>query len=239
MDKYLTFKFKKFDIGHQNSAMKIGTDGILLGAWANLIGCRNVLDLGTGSGLVALMCAQRYGDIKFTGLDIDKEASIQARINFENSPFSDQLKSVHSSIQEFKNEDQVQFDAIVSNPPFFKDSLKAENIQRNTARHTDNLSMDELFQFSSNLLHEGGKLIIIYPFDQLSQLNQVALNYNFHVDKQVNISHNSSKHPKRVLLEYLYKAETRKLIIDFNIRNDKGEYSNEYISLTKDYHPFL
>ncbi|MBD0400493.1 tRNA1(Val) (adenine(37)-N6)-methyltransferase [Flammeovirga sp. EKP202] len=239
MDKYLTFKFKKFDIGHQNSAMKIGTDGILLGAWANLIGCRNVLDLGTGSGLIALMCAQRYGDTKFIGLDIDKEASIQAGINFEKSPFSDQLKSVHSSIQDFKNEDQIQFDAIVSNPPFFKDSLKAENIQRNTARHTDNLSMGDLFQFSSNLLHEGGKLIIIYPFDQLPQLNQVALNYNFHIDKQVNISHNSSKHPKRVLLEYLYKVETRKIIIDFNIRNDKGEYSKEYISLTKDYHPFL
>ncbi|KXX70364.1 tRNA1(Val) (adenine(37)-N6)-methyltransferase [Flammeovirga sp. SJP92] len=239
MDKYLTFKFKKFDIGHQNSAMKIGTDGILLGAWADLTGCRNVLDLGTGSGLVALMCAQRYNDTYFLGLDIDKSASIQAGINFNNSPFGSQLKSVHSSIQDFKNEEQIPFDAIVSNPPFFKNSLKADDLQRNTARHTDSLSMDDLFQFSSTLLNTNGKLIIIYPFDQLDELNEKALEYNFHVAKQLNIKHNKSKLPKRVLLEYLYQSKTRKQTIDFNIRNAKGEYSEEYISLTKDYHPFL
>ncbi|NME66684.1 tRNA1(Val) (adenine(37)-N6)-methyltransferase [Flammeovirga aprica] len=239
MDKYLTFKFKKFDIGHQNSAMKIGTDGILLGAWANLIGCRNVLDLGTGSGLVALMCAQRYKDINFVGLDIDKEASLQAERNFKNSPYADQLKSIHSSIQAFQNDENISFDAIVSNPPFFKDSLKADNEQRNTARHTDSLSLTDLFLFSSRLLSKSGKLIIIYPFDQLEQLNTTALSHNFHVVKQVNIRHNKSKLPKRVLLEYLYQEKTRKQTIDFNIRNGKGDYSEEYISLTKDYHPFL
>lgn len=238
MDKYQTFRFKKFDINHQGTGMKIGTDGILLGAWSDLQNISSVLDLGTGSGLVALMCAQRFPNIHITGIDIEEDAYKQALENFKKSPFQNQLKAIHSPIQ--KIDQQLSFDAIVSNPPFFMNSLKANNEKRNIARHTDTLSLDDLFQSTSALLKEGGKFIFIYPFDQLEAIENSATKHSFYKAKQLNISHNITKLPKRVLLEYLYQDNTRKLIVhDFYIRTKDGHYTEEYINLTKNFHPFL
>lgn len=240
MDKYQTFRFKKFNINHQKSGMKIGTDGVLLGAWANLEGCESVLDLGTGSGLVALMCVQRYEKIDVVGIDIDKEASIQAENNFKDSPFFSQLKSLHFSFNEFIQSTDKKFDAIVSNPPFFKNSFKTDNQQRNMARHSDHLSLNDLFSNAKKVLVNSGKLILIYPFDQLEDIHKIASENSFHNTKQVNISHNNTKLPKRVLLEYLYKDNSRKPIIEnFYLKNHDNEFSDEYILLTKDFHPFL
>jgi tRNA1Val (adenine37-N6)-methyltransferase len=160
------FQFQQFRINQDRSAMKISTDAVLLGALANAENPVQILDIGTGTGVIALMLAQRFPQAKITAIELDDEAAGQARENFEESSFAGRLKVFAMRIQDF--ESTLKFDLIVSNPPYFPDHLKSSDQKRNQALHTDQLSFEELLQKSSELLSEKGSLWVILPPRQMT-----------------------------------------------------------------------
>lgn len=167
------FRFKRFTVEQDLCAMKVGMDGVLLGAWAQ--GGKRILDIGTGTGLIALMMAQRNLYSLVTAIDIDEGACRQAMKNVENSPFRNQIVVRHESVQEHHG----LYDAIVSNPPYFMDSLGAPDAQRHLARHTDTLSYAELMQAAYRLLTDDGEFSVIVPFDYKKRIEDEAVFVGF------------------------------------------------------------
>ena len=176
--------------------MKVGTDGVLLGAWAN--GGPSVLDVGTGTGIVALMMAQRHPLCQVTALDIDEGAVRQAEFNVAHSPFAERVTILHERVQDHVGE----YDAVVSNPPFFIDSLAAPEAQRNMARHADTLSYAELMQAAWRLLHEDGELSVVVPFDYRCRMEDEATFVGFFPSRVCAVKTVERKPARRFLLAF-------------------------------------
>jgi tRNA1Val (adenine37-N6)-methyltransferase len=190
------FQFKQFTIRQELCAMKVGTDGVLLGAWAQ--GGARILDAGTGTGVIALMMAQRYPEAQVTAIDIDEGAVRQAQQNVEQAPFARQVTVVHEALQEHQGE----YDAVVSNPPFFIDSLAAPDEQRNMARHTATLTYRELMQAAYRLLTDEGELSLVVPFDYLRRMQDEAIFQGFFLSRICAVKTTDRKPPKRYLLAF-------------------------------------
>lgn len=190
------FQFKQFTIYQDLCAMKVGTDGVLLGAWAN--GGKRVLDAGTGTGIIALMMAQRYPNAVVTAIDIDEGAVKQAQQNVAQSPFAQQITVLHNTLQEHQGE----YDAIISNPPFFIDSLAAPDEQRNVARHTQTLTYTELMQAAWRLLSDEGELSVVVPFDYRKRMEDEAIFVGFFPSKVCAVKTTERKPTKRYLLSF-------------------------------------
>lgn len=190
------FQFKQFTIEQEMCAMKVGTDGVLLGAWAR--GGQHVLDVGTGTGVIALMMAQRYSKAQVVAIDIDEGAVLQARLNVSKSPFSGRVDVVQQALQEHQGE----YDAIVSNPPFFIDSLAAPDLQRNMARHTEALSYSELMQAAHRLLTDDGELSVVVPFDYRRRMENEAVFVGFFPSRVCSVKTTERKPVKRYLLAF-------------------------------------
>lgn len=190
------FQFKQFTICQDLCAMKVGTDGVLLGAWAN--GGKRVLDAGTGTGIIALMMAQRYPNAVVTAIDIDEGAVKQAQQNVAQSPFAQQITVLHNTLQEHQGE----YDAIISNPPFFIDSLAAPDEQRNVARHTQTLTYTELMQAAWRLLSDEGELSVVVPFDYRKRMEDEAIFVGFFPSKVCAVKTTERKPAKRYLLSF-------------------------------------
>lgn len=160
------FEFKQFVVHQDRCGMKVGTDGVLLGAWAE--GGKHILDIGTGTGLIALMLAQRYQDAEITGVELNEQAALQAQENVDASPFAHQITIENVTIQRFSLQTSLQgyFDSIVSNPPFYH-SLKSKNHERTLARHTESLAFTELFEAVSLLLAPKGCFSAVIPVEQM------------------------------------------------------------------------
>ena len=173
------FRFKQFTVKQDRCAMKVSTDSVLLGAWVPLHDCKQILDVGTGSGIIALSLAQRNQNAIITGIEIDKEAAFQALSNFRDSPWKDRLKLIHGDfcIHEFPN----NFDLIISNPPYFINSFQSPDTKRNIARHNySNFNYELLFSKSSKLLRDcNGRLAIIIPTSVLEIVHAIAAKYSF------------------------------------------------------------
>ena len=205
------FQFQRFSIHQDQCAMKVGTDGVLLGAWAQ--GGERVLDIGTGTGVIALMMAQRYAEAHVVAVDIDEAAVRQARQNADASPFGDRVEVVLSSIQDYatscslsfgegRGEVPAHFDSIVCNPPFFVDSLKAPDQQRSLARHADTLPFAELMRSAYRLLSDDGELSLVIPFDYRRRLDDEAFLCGFFPSRVCAVRTKSTKPPRRYLLAY-------------------------------------
>jgi tRNA1Val (adenine37-N6)-methyltransferase len=217
---------------HDLCAMKVGTDGVLLGAWADCTRTKTILDIGTGSGLIALMLAQR-SNAQVHAIDIDENACKQAKINFENSPFSARLIVEKAAFQHW--ETSLKFDLLVSNPPYFSDSLKSPDSGRSFARHNDSLLFTDLIEKSVSLMNPGGKLAIILPFDGFEVFQSSTWKNRLFLCRKTLVSSLPHKPPKRVLLEYSNKEtdyEENVLLIE----KSSKIYSEEYIALTKDFY---
>jgi len=168
------FRFKQFNIYHDRCKMKVGTDGVLLGAIADPASASDILDVGTGSGLIALMMAQK-SKARIVGIDIDADSVAQAIENGDHSPWANQLQFLHSSVQDYASNHGDSFDMIICNPPFFADSLKSLDQGRNLARHNVSLSFDELLKASTELLRQGGRAWFIYPFQAVTSFSELAI----------------------------------------------------------------
>lgn len=231
------FKFKQFSVIDSDCTMRVGTDAVLIGAWTNVESAKNVLDIGTGSGVIALMLAQRC-NAKIIGIDIDQLSIDKAIINFQNSPWSDRLEARCTSLQEFKT-DSSKYDVIISNPPFFVDSLNSPNARKNNARHTNSLPFEDLLKSVSYLLSEDGIFSVVIPIQYYEQFNIIAMQQNLYNVEKCIVHPNYVKPPKRLLLKYsknLMACKHDELFIE---QNNRFEYTDKYISLTKSYYLFM
>lgn len=227
------FRFKQFTIRHDRCAMKVGTDGVLLGAWSNVSGAKRILDVGTGTGLVALMIAQR-SDAALTALEIDESAVWQAKENVAVSPWADRVEVVHADFTAYRS--PVKFDVVVSNPPYFVDSLKCPEAQRSTARHEGELNYRTLFQGVSRLLAADGRCCLIVPTDVSEAIIDIAVEVHLYPAKQLNILTAPGKAPKRTLFEFVFSPCTTCLCQEMLIEEARHTYSPEYIALTQAYY---
>lgn len=178
--------------------MKVGTNGVLLGAWAQ--GGARILDIGTGTGLIALIMAQRFPKATVEGIEIEENACEQAKENFLSSPFSDRLRVSHTSLQKFQPE--LPYDAIVCNPPYFMNSMKNPDERRTIARHTDSLSFNNLFYHSKRLLKPEGELSIIIPAENLEEIIAESCFSGFFIKKKIWVKTIKNKQEKRILLAF-------------------------------------
>lgn len=227
------FKFKKFTVYHDRCAMKVGTDGVLLGTWTDVSSSSQILDIGTGTGLIALILAQRCQTAQIKALDIDNKAIEQARENILASPWKENIEPLLQDIRTFVP--NSSFDTIVSNPPYFIQSLKCPDEQRNTARHTDTLDTETLLTKVAELLTPNGRFSIILPAEQTDNLIELASHSGLYLSRHTSVITRPGLPPKRALMEFSKSAvscQTNELLIELS----RHVYSQEYIELTKEFY---
>ena len=229
------FQFKQFTVHQQHCAMKVGTDGTLLGAWSQASAgpCR-VLDVGTGTGLIALMMAQRYPEAQVIAIDIDEKAVFQAQENVSASPFADRIKVLEADVQTF--EDSVKFDSIVCNPPFFEDSLVCPDPQRTEARHTVSLGYRQLMESAFRLLKDDGRFSVIIPADCRSRLESEAHLRGFFISRLCSVQTTPKKAPKRYMIEFVKQTVNEIYITNGILESSPQIRSDWYRELTQDFY---
>lgn len=228
------FQFKQFTVWHDKCAMKVGTDGVLLGAWAPIENANRILDVGTGTGLVALMLAQRSSlDTNIIALEIDDSAVEQAKENVERSPWKERIEVVKGDFVSYCS--SVKFDAIVSNPPYFVDSLGCPGQQRNVARHNDSLTYERLFLGVSSLLTKEGTFTIVIPTDVADRVKLIAAMQNLYAVRQLYVITKPGGPSKRTLINFSF-AEQECIVDHLLIELSRHQYSEEYIALTRDFY---
>ena len=223
------FQFKQFFIYQDKTAMKVGTDGVLLGAWANLLG-QDIIDIGTGTGLMSLMLAQRFPDSVIDALEIDQDAFLQAKENFEDSTFNNRLSIYHTSLQGFST--QKKYDLIVSNPPFFTVNDTVDFDARKQARQQETLTFSDLISKTSQLLKLDGLASFIIPYDQMDDFCTIAAQNDLKLGRVVYIKGNETSQIKRVLLEFSFE-EKNLVEQQLTIEVGRHQYTQDYINLTK------
>ncbi|AWX06222.1 tRNA1(Val) (adenine(37)-N6)-methyltransferase [Prevotella intermedia] len=228
----MSFTFRQFHIEQDKCAMKVGTDGVLLGSWAK--GGKRILDIGTGTGLIALMMAQRFPDANIDAIEIDENAVIQATENVLHSPFSKQIVVKHCSLQTY-SETKEKYDSIICNPPYFVDSLKSNDNNRTVARHTDTLPFNELIKCAYQLLTPNGHFSLVLPVESYRILEPEAILNGFSVIKKVLVKTTPSKQPKRILVE-LGKVPDEYFSTKEYLQDSAGNKSEWYKEITKEFY---
>ncbi|MCL4105746.1 UNVERIFIED_CONTAM: hypothetical protein GTU68_028623 [Idotea baltica] len=215
--------------------MKINTDGVLLGAWVNVEGKKNILDVGTGSGVIAMMLAQRSDADHIVGVEIDDESFIEAKENMSLCQWTDRLEAAHHSIQDFSNDSEEKFDLIVSNPPFFSGGTLSATQEKTDVRHTTKLSHNDLLRAAYSLLSKDGDFSVVLPHIEGLRFIELAEQYRFYCCNITEVRSFPEKQIERLLLNF--RKETSELIKgELSIRKAKDEYSDAYIGLTKDFY---
>ena len=251
-DRETVFKFKQFEVINRRSAMKVGTDGVLLGAWCGtsrhisedtdileIDTVKSILDIGCGTGVISLMLAQRFPNALITGVEIDPLAAGEARENFGASPWPDRLKIVEGDFKTHYGKSlETRFDLIVSNPPFFTNGQLSPDDARLAARHENSLTLDSLLATSARIISENGSLCLVLPADREENLKYLAIVNRLHIKRLVKVSTVSHKPPRRLLAELVRQSvnhsQTRYSTID--IHGKDGDFSQEYTNLLKNFY---
>ena len=230
------FSFKQFTVNQDQCAMKVGTDGVLLGAWTSIKhNPESILDIGTGTGVIALQLAQRSNAEIVDAIEIDDNAFEQAVENFENSPWGDRLFCYHASLEEFANEIDDNYDLIISNPPFYNDAFQSKDKARNTARFTDSLPFDILIKSVSKLLSKTGVFTVIIPYKEEENFINLAKVHKLFVNNICHVKGMPTSEIKRSLLEFSFTAN-KVIIEDLIIETARHQYTNTYIEFVKDFY---
>ncbi|MDX2000872.1 MAG: methyltransferase [Chitinophagales bacterium] len=227
------FRFKQFAVKQANSAMKIGTDGILLGAWAELGAAATILDIGTGTGVVALMLAQRSKQTRIDAIEIEAAAAKEASDNFAASPWADRLGAYHTSLQDYHPPNN--YDLIVSNPPYFQQPLNKKLTERGLARHWASLTFGELMGNCMRLFSPNASLAIIIPAQEFAKVQLLALEHGLHLYRKTNVLPTPNTAPKRCLLQYSRQMLPHledNLVIEW----ERHQYTPAYQALTRDFY---
>jgi tRNA1Val (adenine37-N6)-methyltransferase len=228
------FKFKQFIIYQENCAMKVGTDGVLLGAWVNAGKASTILDIGTGTGLIALMLAQR-SEARIDAIDIDIDAVNQAKANIEKSPWYDRIHIIHEAFQTYSQK-SIKYDLLVTNPPYFLNALKSADAKRSIARHDHQLSQFDLIEGAARLLDPDGKFGVILPFTEYQIFTEQMQANNLFENRKTLVFTKPGKKPARILAEFSFfklPVEMGEIVIE---KYGRHAYSEEYIELTRDYY---
>ena len=226
-------QFKRFAIHQEHTPMKVGTDGVLLGAWAELEEAASILDIGTGTGLIALMAAQRNAQARIDALEIEPAACQEAAHNIRISPWAERIRLYPQALQAFFP--AIGYDCILCNPPFFVHSTPAPDNGRSLARHTGTLPHTELIVHAERLLTPHGKFQVILPVEEACQLIAYARRYHLFPRKITRVHPNPGKAPKRLLIQ-LTRQALPPVETDLIVELSRHHYSEEYIALTREFY---
>ncbi len=234
-EKQSVFKFKQFSINQENCAMKIGTDGVLLGAWFDAANASSILDIGTGTGVIAIMAGQRNEVAKVHAVEIEDKAYEQAKNNMETANWSDRLEIFHSSIQDYCKTCTSKYDVILSNPPFFSGGTLSASNERNSFRHTVKLPNGDLLRAAQTLLTPAGKFCVILPFMEGLRFKERAMSYKLFCTRMTKVKAVADGRTERVLLQF--ELTDKPLVEDkLTIAIKERDFTDEYINLTKDFY---
>ncbi len=231
------FRFKQFVVYHDRCAMKVGTDGVLLGAWCDVAKCASILDIGTGSGLIALMIAQRTADTAhIDGIEIDENAAMQAIENVARSPWHSRISIIHDDFLDYASNTRHRYDRIISNPPYFENSLLSEEPARMKARHTDRLTYTTLLSAAVSLLTADGTISLIFPADIYEYVSKIANLCGLYAYRIMWVSGRVGILPKRIMVEWGRCNVESPLVENMAIETAPLQLTPEYVALTRDFY---
>jgi tRNA1Val (adenine37-N6)-methyltransferase len=231
----MAFRFKQFIVDDDRSTMRIGTDAILLGAWADPRTAKSILEIGTGCGVISLMLSQR-SNARIDAIDVDEESIKQAESNFQKSPWSKNLHQQCITLQNFSLATDQKYDMIVTNPPFFIDSLPSPDARKNRARHTSFLSRQELITGVKHLLNPGGIFWIILPLEDSRKLITLAETAGMYIRKQMKVKPKPGKKINRILSGFGFQPDAAPFCDELVIRNEDNSFTKEYVTFTEPYY---
>ncbi|MGL5082975.1 MAG: tRNA1(Val) (adenine(37)-N6)-methyltransferase [Microcoleaceae cyanobacterium] len=236
------FQFKQFTISQDRCGMKVGTDSVLLGAWVEIANAQKILDIGTGTGLIALMLAQR-SEAQIDAVEIDSEACQQARENVAKSYWHSRIQIHCGSIQAYAETCQTRYELLVTNPPFFENVFKANHPARRVARHNDQLQPDELLQVAKKLLTAHGRLAVIYPNSTAQYVQEKSQEFGLSCIRKLLMKPLPSNPIKRILMEFSFletpphkNFQETSITIRSSQQNNPPIYTDEFIALTQDFY---
>jgi tRNA1Val (adenine37-N6)-methyltransferase len=231
----MAFRFKQFIVEDDHSTMRIGTDAILLGAWAEPGPAKSILEIGTGCGVISLMLAQK-SDARIDAIDIDEESVKQAESNFLQSPWSEKLHAHSISLQDFISTSKQKYDLIFTNPPFFIDSLPSKDARKNRARHTTNLSQKDLINGVVHLLKDDGSFLVILPAEEGRKFTALVETAGLSIQKQMKVRPKAGKPVNRIMSGFGFQPCVAPYFKELVIRNEDNTFTKEYISFTLPYY---
>jgi tRNA1Val (adenine37-N6)-methyltransferase len=230
------FNFKQFSMTHHRSTMKIGTDAVLLSAWVNINNINNVLDIGTGSGIIALLLASRQKDCYIDAVELDKMSAIEAGENFKNSPYANRLKIINEDFKNFNKSCNKQYDLIISNPPFFINDLRSENSKRKNARHSDSLNYNDLIEGAKKLMLKNGRFCVVLPYYESKKFIETAKENGLTISRELLIFPKPCKEPNRINIEFQLNKTEKTIHEKFILREENGKFTEQYIKLLGNYY---
>lgn len=245
------FRFKQFDVHHDRCAMKVGTDGILLGAWADSVlphderstkqiasdANKVILEIGAGSGLVSLMLAQRFRAAQITAVEICPEAARQATQNFSQSPWADRLQLLEGDVRSLSLVNG--YDLVAVNPPFFSHSIRPENLTRANARHTETLTFADVVSVAERCLTASGKLVVVIPMQRAEEFCETALDFGLQLVRRCDVLPSTGKPAKRSLLQFQAAKNTDQQVVTIEtmvLEVSRHNYSEQFRRLTQDFY---
>jgi len=228
------FTFKQFRITDNRSAMKVGTDSVILASWVQTANTKTVLDIGCGSGLLSIMLAQRISDANILGVEIDANSAKDCHVNIENAPWNERLKVLHIDIRDYNPKEK--FDLIISNPPFFANSLLPPEDARARARHDSELRLDDLLNSVSRLLDREGVFAIVFPYLREEELLSEAKKHSLFPSRVLHTKNKPDAVLKRIFIEFRKQSDAQYEEEIMEIRNKQNVYSDAYKELTKDFY---
>jgi len=229
------FYFKQFHLKDDRSTMKVGTDAVLLGIAADVTKAKTVLEVGTGSGVISLILAQR-SDAIIEAIDIDEDSITQARENVDESPWKDRIRLIHTSLQDHLKHSRTRYDLIASNPPYFSRSFKSGKAKRNLSRHDDSLTFDDLLKASGKLLTDRGQLWVILPTLEGSQFRNKALVAGFHLLQILQVIPKAGKDANRAIMGFSREKADKIKENTIILRDENNEFSTDYMAFAHDFY---
>jgi tRNA1Val (adenine37-N6)-methyltransferase len=230
-----TFYFKQFKVEDGRSTMKVGTDAVLLGAVVDLTDAANILEIGTGCGVISLILAQR-SKASIDAIEIDEESVRQAKENVRDSTWADRITIINSSLQDFVKHTDNKYDIVVSNPPFFSRALKSPDNKRNISRHNDSLTFEELQKSSSLLKLDSGSLWLILPVKEGKEFIETAGKAGLFLHSELQIFPKAGKDCNRAILQFKKTPAEKKQERILVIKTAENSFTEEYIELTKEFY---
>lgn len=233
----MAFRFKQFTVEDDRSTLRVGTDAMLLGAWAKPGKAERILDIGTGCGVLSLMLAQK-SQAQFDAIEIDPDSAAQAAVNFSRSPWAERLSAIHTSLEAFTSAPLHRYGFIISNPPYFHGHLKSPSTKLNMAKHEAGLDIRNLITGTRKVLDPCGRISLVYPCSLYQNLKKAFEREGFVVSREMIVRPAEGREPGRVLAEFNLHSCDEPERAEISILGPDGKYTRDYLDLTREYHSF-